>query len=696
MESFSFDDLENSGANETDKAFFEINHSNEAEVLTWLNTELGRLKNEQWQNLTNVKNNYLRYKGYQYASQVHVPRDVLETAKTWNPQIVVPWIRDAVEEKVSRLLDSKPIVFPMPQHDETRDKNDAQVAKKFLSHIDQTKGMQGIFRKFVRNKLVGGEAFLLITWDPDLGEPLPAVKKMMANPSPDDDGGYNQTGSKPAFEAGVMQGDVSVKNKTQFYVFRPNKEWAETDYCFIIEWVETAKLKAEYPGKAGNITSQSKEPLFDFNTLTEKTITNQCQKITFYHKKTKFMPEGYEACFVKSAILKGGKLSYDHGEIPLVILMDQENPDEHRGQSFINTVRAMASQMNNYINAAVKSMMLAGHAKWFVESGSVDEQQLNNDVSIVRVKQGASKPLLAQANPVSSQLPQWLDWFKENFYQMCKSNSISRGDLPPGVTANVALQFVSESENRRGASEVEQVHEAIRKSYDLILKTCGQFYRPDDERTMLIMGPDGKFSLEDYSVEAIAKPYHLVLQSVSGLPESKALRTQFIIDMANAYPGMFPQEQVVEMLGFGQTEKFMSLASAAARAAEDENEMMISKGQMVEPAEHEDHITHWRVHTMAIQATGFKLKTDPMMQQMMKDHIMATEMMMVDQAKQSPQFLAKIVQLPQFPMFYRDPASAMMLGMVTGMTQQSQAMAPQPMPNPAGEQAPVIDESAAM
>lgn len=690
MDNITFEDLEASGYNQNDKAFFELDLNNDSDVLAWMMTELGRLKNESWQKLEIVKNNYLRFKGIQYQAQVYTPRDVLETQKSYNPQIVVPFVRDAVEEKVSRLMEYKPSVFPMPTHDETKDKNDATVAKKFMQHIDYTKDTEKLFRKFVRNSRIGGESYLWITWNPDLGEPLKAYDVL-----------GRETGEEIPADIMAMlkdkqrQGDVQIKNKTQFFVWRPNCEWVDTDYIFVEEWVDVAKLKKEYPEKAGDIQAESKEPLFDFNTMVEKQNNRQCKKKYFYHRHTKFLPEGYEACFVSGAILKKGKLSYDHGELPVVLLQDQENPDEHVGTSFIENIRALSSAMNNMINMTVKNLMLAGNAKWFVQNGSIDEQQLNNDIGIVRVKSGAADPKLLQANPVSNQLGEWLQVFKDMFYQMAKSNSISRGDLPEGVTANVALQFISESENKRSVSEVKQVHEAIRKAYDLILKTCGQYYKPTDQRTMQIMGKDGQFALENYDVSAIAKPYNLILQSASGLPESKALRTQFIIDMSNARPGMLPDEQVVEMLGFGQTEKFMDISTAAARAAEDENELMMA-GQMIEPAQHEDHITHWRIHTMAIQQVGFKLKTDPIVQQIYQQHIMATEMLMGEQAKFSPQYLGLLAQLPQWPMYYKDPLVSQMLGMATGALQTAQ-QASQPLPGGSPkEQSKTVDNSTAM
>lgn len=692
MDSVTFEDLEASGYNQNDKDFFELDLNNETEVLSWMNLELGRLKNESWQKLEIVKNNYLRYKGIQYQAQVYTPRDVLETQKSYTPQIVVPFVRDAVDEKVSRLLEYKPSVFPMPTHDETKDKNDAAIAKKFMQHIDYVRDTEAILRKFVTNAKIGGEAYLWITWNPDLGEPLKAYDVL-----------GRQTGEEIPEDIMAMlkdkmrQGDVQIKNKTQFFVWRPNRAWEDTDWCFVEEWEDVSKLKREYPEKAGDIEAETKEPLFDFNTMTEKSNTKQCRKKYFYHRFTKFLPEGFEACFVRGAILKMGKLQYDHGEIPLVLLKDQENPDEHIGTSFIENIRALSSAMNNMINMTVKNLMLAGNAKWFVQSGSIDEQQLNNDVGIVRVKSGSADPKLLQANPVSGNLGEWLQVFKDMFYQMAKSNSISRGDLPEGVTANVALQFISESENKRSNSEVKQVHEAVRRYYNLILKTCGQYYKPTDQRTMQIMGKDGQFALENYDVAAIAKPYNLILQSASGLPESKALRTQFIIDMSNARPGMLPDEQVVEMLGFGQTEKFMDISTAAARAAEDENELMMS-AKMIEPAAHEDHITHWRIHTMAIQQVGFKIKTDPIVQEMYTKHIMATEMLMGEQAKFSPQYLALLAQLPQWPMFYKDPTVSQMLGMATGAMSQAQGLQQQNQPIPGGSeksQSKTVDNSTA-
>jgi hypothetical protein len=152
----------------------------------------------------------------------------------------------------------------------------------------------------------------------------------------------------------------------------------------------------------------------------------------------------------------------------------------------------------------------------------------------------------------------------------------------------------------------------------------------------------------------------LVLQNSSSLPDSKALRTQFVMDMGKNFPNQFPPEQVAEMLDLGQSEKMMDLAGAAARAAEDENEMILDGKYVPDPEMQESLIIHWRVHLSAIQDIGFKIRLDPAIKQGMISHIAATEMLMVNMAVKNPAFAQKLLaECPQFPVFYELPPPLM-------------------------------------
>lgn len=697
MSSYSaFDELDQSGAgNGERKPFFKLINDNasETEILQWLKDELMRLKSNSWRRLEKVKNNYLRYKAIQYNQQVYQPRDIPETRKRYMPQLVVPLIRDAVDEKVARLLEFKPAVAVIPVHDEERDKVDAKVAKRFLSHLDYTQKLDGKFHKLTKNSKIAGESFLWGRWNPDAGDPVEGAQP-----------GTVLGESGQVLKTQLFQGDIETKVMTPNWVFYEDEgifEWEDVNYIFLIEVTDTEKLKVDYPQKADQIRAEAQSNYFDFETLTEKAMVGKTYKITFYHKKNKYLPGGYEACFCNDVLLKKGDLSYklEGGKFPVIRLVDTENEEEVHGEAHIEFTRGIASQFNHLTNMIVKQQMLCAYPKWMIEAGSVDEQSLGNDVTVVKIKGGARPPVLAQSSPVSAQLFEFRKELKQEFYDMSKSNSVVRGEPPAGVTAFVAMQYLSESESRRMNSDVVRVNAAIRDAYDLLLQLAGQFYRPEDERTMFILGKDGRWDREAYSAEALAKPYNVMLQNQSALPDSKALRTQFILDMRQQMPTFFSEEQVAEMLNLGQSDKFMNILQAAAMSAEEENEKMLDGEAIPDPQPYELHHVHWKVHTQKMQDYGFKTKASPEIQQAMQDHLLATEMLMWEQTQKNPiygQFIAQTC--PQFPMLWTPPPPPPLppVDPVTGEPLPPEAMGEMPpldpgmmAPPPGGPPAPI-------
>ncbi len=641
-EAVTFSDLESIDSSNMDQPFFAIDLNNDDTVLTWLKQEFNKLKIENTDRFEEAKNNYLRYKGYQYMNNVYQPRDVLEAQKRYTPQIVLPMISDAVDEKTARLMETKPYVAVIPKHDETKDKQDAKMAKMFLSHVDYVQKFDEKLTKTVKNSKITGECFLWIRWNPDLGDDL--IEKNVQD--------------KMGEKTWLKTGDVEVLKKTLTSVLYPKMgedDWSNVDYAFVIEYPYTEAIKRDYPQFADQIAQDNDCKLFNYETMQEIDLKNRSRKVTFYHKKTKYLPQGFEACYVNSKLLKSGPLSYEHGELPIERLVDIQNDEELSGQSFIGKVKSIAAQANNSLNAIIKMMMLAGYAKWFVETGSIDEEHLNNDVSIVKVKKGFQKPILAQANPVGESHFLFVEKLKEWFYEFSKSNSVVRGEPPPGVTAFVALQFVSESESRRLNTEVQQTNAFVRAVYDKILKTCAQKYKPDEKRTMLLMGKDNKWEMQDLDIAALKKPYSVVLQNAPGLSESKSLKTQQVIDLEERFPGIVPREQVVEMVGLAQGDKFLDVAARAARSAEDENERMSEAGGQVEPADWEDHITHWKIHVQEMQPIGFKEKAGPQIINDFVEHVRAHEMFMLDSANNNPLYAQALATLPGFPLFMESP-----------------------------------------
>ncbi len=636
----TFSDLENATMSDFDQPFFKVLRSNNDDtIFTWLKNEMDRLTRENERRFEAGRNNYLRYKGYQYHNQVYQQRDVIEKQQDYTPQIVLPMISDVIDEKVARLMEIKPFVAVIPKNDETIDKQDSKVAKLFLSHIDNEQKLDKKFTEGLKASKIDGEHFNWIIWNPDIGEPV-ITPEMQA---------------KAGIENVPCLGDVEVVKKGMKHVLYPKAEsWDKVDYCFVIDFDYTEGIKEDYPELAGKISQDNDCKFWNYETMEEMPMAGMSRKIYFYHKKTKRVPQGYECHFVSSTMLKRGNLSYNHGKLPIVRVVDIQNSQELSGQSSIDKTKSIASNANDILNAITKMFKLAGYAKWFVEEGSIDHDHLNNDLNIVTVKRGASKPILAQANPVGESHFALVEKFREWFYSFSKSNSIVRGEPPSGVDAFVALQFLSESESRRLSTEVQQTNAYVLDTYDLILKVAAQFYKKDEPRTMMILGKDNKWEMQDLNIEALQKPYTVTVQAASGLADSKALRTQQVLDLEERFQGLVPREQVAEMVGLAQGDKFLDVAGRASRAAEDENERM-SEGETIEPVEWEHHIAHWKLHTSVMQPIGFKMKAGAVIVNNFIDHVRATEMFMMEAANKNPAYAQQLMALEGFPMFMESP-----------------------------------------
>ena len=191
----------------------------------------------------------------------------------------------------------------------------------------------------------------------------------------------------------------------------------------------------------------------------------------------------------------------------------------------------------------------------------------------------------------------------------------------------------------------------------MTLAVAGDFYEPEDGRMLRILGKDNRYLIDEFDSANLSKAYDVRVQNGNALADSKAGQTQKIIEVLQYAPeGTLSTEQIVEYLDIGKADEVVSAITVAVRAAESENEDILSgKGDSVEdPMEWEDSITHWRVHTKKIQDRTFKEEVPPEIREQLIEHIAITEFQMVQKAKENPLFQAKLAQLDLFPIFYRE------------------------------------------
>lgn len=658
--SHDFDSMDTIDGKRNENPIWMLDLNNEQAVLEWLNTEFKFLEKESEDRLRRIKHNLARYKGIQYQSQDTRSgnRDRENERSKFSPKLVVNLLALATEQRISRLVKFKPAVQILPAHDEHQDKVSSKIAKTFLDHIQYQTKFEVKNQSVIRLAQICGEGYLDILFNADLGRIHPDYNAEEKQPLLDDKGNEvkGDDGKPLTIDTPVRVGEVEYTVTLPLYLFLEKKESYEaSNYAFKIERVPTAELRKEFPEHAAKIKPDSTKSFYNINKLEDEKLVNETIKITFQHKHSKYMPKGRWIIFTKDVILENGDHKFEHGDFSFERLPDMEIPGEQHALSFYENGKALNAAYNNLVNMIVRNQALVAHPKWFVPRGSVNLEALGNDITIAQY-QGGQAPVLAQQNPTPMEVFNFLGQIKDMFMEQAHLGDVMRGEPPKGITAGVSLQFLAEQEYQVANAQILLYNEYVRRVAEKTIKVAAQFYDESDQRTIMVLGQNKAWVSMNFDPKHLARSFDIRLQNSSALPDSKAARTQYILDMAERFPTIFPQEQITEMLDLGQTDKFMTDAAAAVRAAEFENERM-SNGEPVDPPEvWERHIEHWQVHVRAMQDPTFKSKQTPdTVRTAYTDHVRAHEMLMFEMAAKNPALQQMLAALPNFPIFYTPP-----------------------------------------
>ena len=213
------------------------------------------------------------------------------------------------------------------------------------------------------------------------------------------------------------------------------------------------------------------------------------------------------------------------------------------------------------------------------------------------------------------------------------SQGIARGEIPKGITAASALQFLNELENERNSTDISKHSFLILDIAKMSIAVAGDNYSVEDGRMLRIVGESNKHLIKHFDVANLNKDYDIRFDNSTGLPETKSAKIQRIMDTMQRNPTLFSPERWEELLDLGSSERLIKLATDAIQAADSENEDIMAGEPVGLPEDWEDHIAHWESHVRAVQGRVFKEEATPEVKEEMKKHIKITEQLMIEKMK---------------------------------------------------------------
>lgn len=679
------------------KPFWKVSNEGDKEVLEWLNCQFDSIKRSMTHRHTVIKENIAYYKGMAYQRQGSQSdreakfNDSSCKSTLRKLRMSVNAIHDMIEQNVSRETRYRPAVTFNPGGESDHDDLMAsKVVEKVNTGIWYREDIDSVVQQSSRVAKIAGESYTLIKWDKHKGPLHPDyVKKLFKTngikKNPDNLSEkeidqiiseeikktpkitiVDQDGSKITVDKPVRIGEEEFVVELPLYILlQPKKRYQDCEWAFYFEYVNLEDLQADYPEKAQDLKASKGVTVYDVEELEEKTLYNHCLKIHFYHKSTSKLDSGRYICFTRDAILeeddnKFAKFKPTNG-FPWVRRFDILPPDHLHGVAVMEQAKPLQEKINWLYSALVRGSMLASQPKWVAPRNSVKAESMGNDTTIMWYS-GAVPPRLEQPNPGAANNFRLIEIFTNEMQKIMGVFGVSRGEPPAGVKAGVALQFLDEQENERANSQVANLNSMIRTLAKLTVFNSSIYYDPSDDRLKKILGINDSRLAKYFDHAELSREWDVKAQTSSALPQQKGQRIQTIIDLKKEFPGKVDDDEALDMIGFGQADKFITINTANIRSAEAETDEILRTGNSPSPEKWEEHLTHYRIHIRKLSEFEMKDGTIPKSKvDGLKDHIAQTEMLMMQIMENSPSYAQLVYQrYPAFPLFMPESIASMM------------------------------------
>lgn len=651
-----FNSTEQLARESNEKPFqFRDESSNKEKTLEWLNNNFENMEQASLSRFITYRRHHALYKGvhWKFNDLRNSDRDVEQTERV--PRHTVNFVQEMVDTKVSQMARFKTKVALIPVHDEQTDINSVKGCKLLLDARSEEIGMDQIHQEADHIKYTYGIVFQFILWNKDAGPLHPAyrrISQVFGDQLPD------RYKKKLKHNGPIHVGDVCIENYGPDRVFPElNKNhWRDVNHIDFIEWVNIHELKAEYPKYEDEIL-ENKRSRYDFELMEVTRPAHMVMVRHFYHKKTKYMPQGAYIKYTDDVILEWTDYPYNEDRLPFVWDGDIQIYGELWPRSFIGSIEQMQRYYNNIQSAQARDLGVGSAPKWVAPKGACEIHAYNNDFAIMEYR-GPVPPKLVANNPVSDQSFTVQDRLERKIAKHSKVYDITRGEVPAGVTANSALRFLDEQESNRTMSDEIKRKLRVLAVYRLMLNRMAQFYDEKDGRMVNMLGKNNEYLIKSIKKADFSKVYDIKMQNTSALPDTKTGRISTIVDlnMATQTDPVFTKEEIIKMLDLGNDEMFKDEATVAVDCAKQTLELLLEGEEAPEPKEWDNFLVYYSIFSRAIQTISFKMKTPEKIQKSVLDYVMILEMLMYQHAEKNMTFLMQLQTLTNYPMLFTLPA----------------------------------------
>lgn len=483
-------------------------------------------------------------------------------APPWRARPVINRIRPTIRHELAQLVTNKPNAMITPASAEDRDMYAAMAGEQIWQNLYQDKKLKSVIRKAMWWTLVCGNGYIKSYWDANQG---PMGLRMSPDGTP---------------SQGPV-GDICFNHETPFHILVPDlrEEEIENQPFLIHAQAKSPEfVSMTFGQEALKQANGDAQDLLDetyLNMIGTQALNRQQSvlvlEVWIKPNRMPMFPEGAFFTIVGNRIVQGFQgWPFVHGKYPFA-KFDHIPSGKYYSTSLIEDLIPLQKEFNRTRGQIIEAKNRMAKPQLMAYRGSVDVSKITTEPGqVVQVAPGYELPRPIPLQDLPSYVPQELDRILIDWNDISGQHEVSKGQVPPGVTAATAISYLQERDESMLVPTFDSLEEGIEKVAQMSLSYVTQFW--DMDRIVKVTGPEGSFDALTIKGSDLENNTDIRVEAGSSLPVSKAAKQAFIMDLMKM--GFIDPNKGLEVMEMGGINKIYEQIQTDQRQAQRENMRM--------------------------------------------------------------------------------------------------------------------------
>jgi len=394
------------------------------------------------------------------------------------------------------------------------------------------------------------------------------------------------------------------------------------------DWVCTRKLVnkwdliATYPDKKEELVSKS----FDASNYRRyirrsyrfEKSEDFVELLSFYHKKTKAVPDGRLVLQVDDCVLMDVPMPYD--EIPVFLLTENNEIGSPYGNTKNWDLIGPQQVLNSSISTIATNHEAFGLQNIIIQKGAnIEATNIARGMRVLEINPGVEPPKAMHLIPTSNESYRLAESAVETMETLAGINSVTRGNPPASVQSGAGMAYMGSMSATANSADAIKYIEFLERVGTALIRLYQYF--ATTPHMVEVVGIDKRSAIESFTGKDLSKVRRITISVGGPMMRTQAGRMEVANALTERWPDQIRPEHYMQLMDTGQLEPLYESQSIKALWIKKENEMLM-QGKAQVALYFEDHPLHIQEHESLLMDEDFRFNPQRKTERdMAMDHI---------------------------------------------------------------------------